>query len=220
MILQVILVAHIAVLGYWLGSEFVINSTYRYVSWSAAMPFSERKRLMDHVMSVDQHVRYALILQAGLGTALTALYGFAPGGEPLAWIAGGLTVLWLALAEATHRLHGEDLGRRLALLDRIVRYLAILTLVGLALASIAGRFPLPEWLAWKLICFAGVIACGLGIRFSLMGFFRTWREIAHSGSNEDRERSIRRTYIEATSILGVLWLFIAAAVWLSIYKPV
>ena len=58
-----LLVAHIAVLGYWLGSELVINHTYRYVSWSAGMPFAERDRLMDHVMDVDQHVRYALVLQ-------------------------------------------------------------------------------------------------------------------------------------------------------------
>lgn len=59
-----ILVFHIAVLGYWLGSELVINSTYRYVSYSRNMPFDERQRLMDHVMVVDQHVRYALVLQA------------------------------------------------------------------------------------------------------------------------------------------------------------
>jgi len=72
-----LLAIHIAVLGYWLGSELVINSTYRYVSYSGDMPFAERARLMEHVMHVDQHVRYALALQATLGTALAAL---APGG--------------------------------------------------------------------------------------------------------------------------------------------
>lgn len=44
---QVLLVIHIAVLGYWLGADLVINSTYRYVCWSAGMPFDERNRLMD-----------------------------------------------------------------------------------------------------------------------------------------------------------------------------
>jgi hypothetical protein len=29
MLIQILLVAHIAVLGYWLGSKLVINSTYR-----------------------------------------------------------------------------------------------------------------------------------------------------------------------------------------------
>ncbi|MEO5829905.1 MAG: hypothetical protein ABIQ36_04990, partial [Rhodanobacter sp.] len=85
MLLQTLLVMHIAVLGYWLGAELVINSTYRYVSCGSHMPFAERNRLMEHVMHVEQHVRYALVLQAGLGFALAALYGFVPGGERSAW---------------------------------------------------------------------------------------------------------------------------------------
>ena len=77
MLVQALLVAHIAVLGYWLGAELVINSTYRYVSWSAAMPFPERDRLMQHVMDVDQHVRYALVLQAGLWLLIGAIVGLS-----------------------------------------------------------------------------------------------------------------------------------------------
>ena len=67
-----ILVAHIAVLGYWLGSELVINSTYRYVSYSGEMPFGERQRLMEHVMHVDQQFLWSV--EGGTGvTALAAL---------------------------------------------------------------------------------------------------------------------------------------------------
>ena len=84
MLISVLLVAHIAVLGYWLGSELVINSTYRYVAYGRHIPFAERNRLMEHVMHVDQHVRYALVLQAGLGFGLATLYGMIPGGEPSA----------------------------------------------------------------------------------------------------------------------------------------
>lgn len=80
-----LLVAHIAVLGYWLGSELVINSTYKYVSHRGDMEFAERARLMDHVMHVDQHVRYALVLQAGLGFMLAIAYGFIPGGDKAFW---------------------------------------------------------------------------------------------------------------------------------------
>ena len=99
-----ILVLHIAVLGYWLGSELVINSTYRYVSYSGAMPFAERQRLMDHVMVVDQHVRYALVLQAMLGTMLAASYGLVPGGDRIVAIAGAIGIAWLAFVEAVHRI--------------------------------------------------------------------------------------------------------------------
>lgn len=219
MIVKFLLVAHIAVLGYWLGSELVINSTYRYVSWSAGMPFAERNRLMDHVMDVDQHVRYALVLQAGLGTMLAALFGYLPGGVTLAWAAFVAMVGWLALVELTHRRRGGEPGRRLAAADRGVRYAAIVALLAVAGLALAGRGALPAWLAWKLAAFAGVIACGLGIRFALMDFYRIWTEIAREGSSAAREQTIRRTYVKATSVLGLLWLFIAAIVALSLLRP-
>ncbi len=59
MLIEVLLVAHIVVLGYWLEAEFVINSEYRYVSRAAGMPLAERARLMEYVMKV---VPSALVL--------------------------------------------------------------------------------------------------------------------------------------------------------------
>lgn len=219
MLVKVLLVAHIGVLGYWLGSELVINSTYRFVSWSAGMPFAERSRLMDHVMDVDQHVRYALVLQAGLGTMLAALFGYLPGGAALAWAALAAMGGWLVLVEVTHRWRGQRAGQRLAAVDRGLRYLLIVALLLLAGGATAGRAALPAWLVWKLVAFSGVIACGLGIRYALMAFYRTWTEIAREGSSPAREQSIRRIYVQATSVLGLLWAFIAAIVALSVLRP-
>ncbi len=219
MMLHALLVAHIAVLGYWLGAELVINSTYRYVSWAAAMPFAERDRLMDHVLDVDQHVRYALILQAGLGLALAALLGYLPGGEPLAVTAVVVALVWLVLAEATHRLRRTAAGMRLAALDRGVRYVAIIGLLALAASLLTGVLPTPRWLGLKLVLFAGVIACGLGIRGQLLRFYATWRVIAHEGPVAALESEIRRIYVAATAILVGLWVLIAGIVTLSVLKP-
>jgi hypothetical protein len=218
-VVQALLVAHIAVLGYWLGAELVINSTYRYVCWSAAMPFAERDRLMQHVMDVDQHVRYALILQAGLGVALVALQGYVPGGARLAVTGAVLAAAWLALVEAAHRARGTAAGPWLGALDRWVRYLAIAVLLGLSGAVALGEFALPRWLAWKLALFAGVIACGLGIRVALIAFFRVWQDAARQGGRTDIELRIRAAYVRATAVLVALWLLIAAIVALSILKP-
>jgi len=212
-------VLHITVLGYWLGSELVINSTYRYVSYSASMPFGERNRLMDHVMDVDQHVRYALVLQLTLGTMLLALYGYVPGGAALATIAAAAGAGWLTLVELTHRWRNRPSGLRLAAIDRGLRYVAMLALLALAAAIAVGALTLPHWLGWKLAAFAGVIACGLGIRLALTGFYRIWQVIAREGSNAELEAGIRRTYVQATSVLFGLWALIALIVALSVWKP-
>lgn len=218
MIFKVLLVTHIAVLGYWLGSELVINSTYRYVSWAMNMPFRERDRLMSHVLDVDQHVRYALILQAGLGTALAALLGYLPGGDALAIGAGIATIAWLILVELTHRMRGVSAGRTLSRIDLPLRYIAILVLLSLSVSAWAGAFALPVWLAWKLALFAGVIACGLGIRIQLLHFYKVWGLINQEGSSDAYELSIRQIYVKATAVLIALWICIAGIVVLSVMK--
>lgn len=219
MLISVLLVAHIAVLGYWLGSEFVINSTYRYVSYGSQMPFAERDRLMDHVMHVDQHVRYALVLQAGLGFALAALYGYVPGGTATAWAAGILAALWLAFVEIVHRLRHSPAGKRLGDIDRGSRYLFMALLVAIAVGLIGGGWDMPFWLRLKLGLFACVMASGVGIRLALISHFRTWAVMAREGPTDETNAIIRRTYWRATSVLLVLWVFIAAIVVMSVWKP-
>lgn len=215
-----ILVAHIVVLGYWLGSELVINSTYRYVSYADDMPFSERSRLMDHVMHVDQHVRYALVLQAALGTMLAGAYGFIPGSQTLVVGAAIAGVLLLAFVELVHQLRAKPIGQKLAWLDRASRYVLMAVLVAIAAGLLGGDWLMPDWLRWKLAAFAGVIACGVGIRFALIGHFRTWAEMAEHGVTDERNTIIKQTYVRATSVLALLWVFIAIITYLSVAKPV
>lgn len=220
MLLQTLLVVHIAVLGYWLGAELVINSTYRYVSYGSQISFAERSRLMEHVMHVDQHVRYALVLQAGLGFALAALLGFVPGGQNTAWLAAGSCALWLAFVEATHRLRRHASGRTLGAIDRGSRWVFIVLLLGIAIGFIGSNWAMPLWLHIKLALFAAVIASGVGIRLALMGHFRTWKVMEAEGPSDITNAIIRQTYVRATSVLGVLWVFMLAIVVVSVWKPV
>lgn len=215
-----LLVAHIVVLGYWLGSELVINSTYRYVCYADDMPFAERTRLMDHVMHVDQHVRYALVLQTSLGLMLATAYGFVSGGAMMIAIFGVAGLFWLAFVEAVHRLRKHSVGKLLGNIDRASRYILMALLIVLALGLMGEAWPLPKWLRWKLAAFACVIACGVGIRFALIAHFKTWAEMASSGVTPGRNAVIKATYIKATSVLLVLWVFIAIIVWLSVAKPI
>ena len=219
MITPWLLAAHIAVLGYWLGSEFVINSTDRYVSYGDRMPFDERSRLMEHVMHVDQHVRYALVLQATLGTMLAALYGYIPGGDSLVIGAAAVGAAWFGFVEAVHRLRHAPVGKTLAAFDRGSRYVLMAVLVAVALGLIGGAWPMPTWLRWKLALFAGVMMSGVGIRIALIAHFRTWAIMAREGPTDVTNAIIKRTYVRATAVLVLLWVFIAGIVILSVWKP-
>lgn len=219
MLLQVLIVAHIAVLGYWLGSELVINSTYRYVAYGSGMPFTERNRLMEHLMGLDQQVRYALVLQVGLGFTLAALYGYVPGGGTTAWAAAMLATLWLVFVEITHRQRHRPAGKRLASFDRLSRYAFMALLGAISLGLVGHGWAMPGWLRLKLALFAGVMACGVGIRLALVAHFRTWSAMAREGPNDETNAIVRQIYMRATSILILLWIFITAIVGVSVWKP-
>ncbi len=219
MLIHALLVMHIAVLGYWLGAELVINSDFRFMSRAWSMPWEERDRLLDQVLNTDQHVRYALILQAGSGTVLAALMDYLPGGQRLAIAATALMLAWLLLVEATHRLRRSSAGERLAKIDLGLRYLLSAILVSIMLGAALGRLAMPAWLAAKLGLFAGVVLCGVAIRLALIHFYRAWWALRDAGSSERTEAMIRLAYWRATGILILLWLFIAGIVLLSVLKP-
>ena len=214
-----LLAAHVVILGYWLGSELVINSTYRYVCYNERMPFEERSHLMDHVMDVDQHVRYALVLQASLGTTLAALYGYIPGGDVLATSAAIFGAVWLIFVEIAHRLRKAPNGKTLGSIDIASRYLLIAVFLSVAAGLIGDNWNMPGWLRVKLALFAGVIACGVGIRFALIAHFKTWAIMARDGQSSETNAIIKKTYVTATSILVLLWIFILAIAVLSLWKP-
>lgn len=218
MLFNALLLLHIAVVGYWLGSEFVINSTFRYVTWASSMSIADRERLMDHVMNVDQHVRYALVLQLGSGAALATMLGFLPGEGTSLVLALALTALWLGLVEVTHRRRKTASGRSLARIDRLIRYAIVFALLATCLAGLLQILPLPVWLSAKLGLFAGVIICGVGIRHALTRYFDTWRDVVAGGSNDANEARLRHGYFVATSILAALWVLIIAIVALSLLK--
>lgn len=219
MLLTVLLVAHIAVLGYWLGSELMLNALYRFIAHAKHMPFSERDALMEQNMTMDQSVRYALILQAGLGFALSALYGYVPGGEGTAIGAGVATVLWLAFVEYVHHVRHGPFGKRLMAIDRGSRWVILAALVAIAVGLIGGDWDMPLWMRWKLALFAGVIACGVGLRLGLVSHFRTWQIMARDGPTDETNEIVRVTYWRITSILFLLWTFIAGITALSVLKP-
>lgn len=209
----ILLAVHTIVLGYWLGSDLVINSEYRFIVHRHDLPVAARQEMTDHLMKVDQHVRYALVLQAMLGTMLLAGLGLLPASLGGIALAAGLA--WLGLVEATHRTRKTPLGLRLALLDRVVRY-------GLALALLTLAFAHADWPLWlrlKLGLFAGVIGCGLLIRFQLIRHFSVWGEVLAQGSTPAREASLRATYRRATSILAGLWLQVFAIAVLAVVRP-
>lgn len=218
MIITWLQIAHIAVLGYWLGAELVINSGYRQVCFTRELPLAERSRMMDFVMRADQHVRYALILQASLGLSLASLHGYIPGGTVLAGIAIGAGAAWLALVEITHRLRKTPTGTTLARIDRVIRYLTLLVFAAIAFQWLGADWSMPAWLRYKMLAFAAIIACGVVIRLILIKHFQAWARLEVGEDFNKNNTIVQQSYKRATSVLVGLWVLIGVCVYLSVTR--
>ena len=67
--------------------------------------------------------------------------------------------------------------------------------------------------------FALVVAAGIGIRYYIQQFMRTWPDIVEQGSTPDREASIRQAMRRGTWVLVGLHVLLVAIAYLGHAKP-
>lgn len=202
--------AHVLVMGYWLGSELVINALTHYIARSRSLPAAERMRLWDFLLDVDQHVRNALILSVPLGFTLAAMLGLLPLGAPGLVALWAASLLWFWFMWLVHWRRKSPEGRRLAVWDWRLRYLLIALFAGSALWSLASGAPYPtRWLALKVLLFSGVMVCGIAVRHYILEAYRDVLPAVAEGRATDAEEALfRRLMARATWALVVLWVLL------------
>lgn len=213
--------AHVLVMGYWLGSELVINALSHYVARATTLSGAERMRLWDLVLDVDQHVRNALILSVPLGFSLAAAQGLVPLGD------AGLVLLWIVSAAwfwfmwLVHWRRRKPEGAALARWDWWIRYALIALFALLSLWSLATGWPLAApWLALKVLLFSGVIAGGVAVRYYIREAHRSaLPAIAADRAGAAENRELQRLVVQATRVLVVLWVLLFAIGALGALKP-
>jgi hypothetical protein len=216
-LLTVLQLVHVLILGCWLGAELVINSTYRYAILAVEIPFSERDRMLGQAMKVNQFVRYALALQLATGVCLTSLLGYLPLNFSWGLLFG---LVWILLIFLGHRWPASRAGQIVKMIERDFRLIVIGVLFIISGLGVIGEAYLPFWLAVKLFFFAGVIACGLGLRAVLLRLGTVWQRMREHGSLPSDDLASRKIYFQATVILMLLWALVAAITVLSLFKPV
>lgn len=211
---------HVLVMGYWIGSDLVVNQLTHYVTHARSLPGAERTRLWNFLMDVDQHPRNALILSVPLGFTLAARMRLVP-------LTGtGLVVLWvLSAAWFVHmwvvhlKGHGPT-GPTLRRWDWRLRYVLIMACFVSGAWSLATGWPFSaNWLAWKVILFGGVMSCGIGIRHYIRKAYEVWPMIAADRTTDAIERELRTAMWHGTWVLWGLWFLLFVIGWLGVAQP-
>lgn len=211
---------HVLVMGYWLGSDIVVNAVTHYTTHAERLTPAERDRLWRFLLQIDQHPRNAMILSVPLGFTLAEQLGLVPfggAGLGLVWTA---SALWFAFMWLVHLRSGTASGPALRAWDWRLRCLLIALFGGLGGYSLAtGHAVAAPWLAAKLVLFAGVIACGLRIRYYIGRVVEAWPAFLRSGSTPGFEQRIRAAMWRGTRVLWLLWAQLFAIGYLGAARP-
>lgn len=214
--------AHVLVMGYWLGSELVINALTHYVARTSSLSGAERMRLWDFLLQVDQHVRNAMIFSVPLGFTLASQLGLISlvgGSLGALWL---LSALWFWLMWMTHWRRQDPTGAVWARWDWRVRYALIALFALSGIGSLFTGWPYPaNWLALKVLLFSGAMVCGLFVRHYIRAAYRSaLPAIAADRATPADNAEFRQLMRSATGALVVLWILLFAIGALGALKPV
>jgi len=217
---DLVLWLHVAVMGYWLGSDFVLNALTHYFKNAHDMPADQRLKLWDFLLLVDQHPRNALILSIPLGFHLAADLDLSPvkgAGLTALWIA---SAIWFVYIWVLHYQVGKPAHALFNRLDLGLRYILIAVLFIVGAASLLGEGPLAaKWLGAKVALFALIIACGMGIRHYIKQVYTVLPKLRAEGSTPATEAVITHALNWGSYVLFGLWALIFVIGYLGAAKP-
>ena len=214
-----LIVAHILIIGYWLGTDLAVY----YISGAIvdpARPTPVRIFAAKVMLLLDMVPRTALILTLLTGLSLAAERWLPPGLIGRWWL-WPLLLAWLALTWAVFRMEHSALGARLARIDFAFRMLVVLACTGLAagLALGLGAFAQLPWLAAKLFIMSLIIALGLIIRVQLKPFGPLFARIAQGQGEALDEDRLARLIAQVKIPVWIIWIGLLLAAILGRLKP-
>lgn len=210
---------HILLFVYWLGGDLGVFYASRYRN-NPSVDVRTRQLIAKICGAVDMAPRTTLVLMLPVGLSLADSVGISvigTGWLTVIWIA---CLAWLTLVWLLHLKKDNPAVRRFSNVDLLIRATVIVVLVVAAIASFAGGSPFTEnWLALKVLLYAGTISCGIGIRMAARPYGPAFQRLVADGSTPKVEDVMRQSARRARRWVKALWVLLLVAAWIGIDKP-
>ncbi len=211
---------HLIVIGYALGSDFVVNQRSFYLLAASDVTPRERTRLLRSILVSDQHPRMGLILVIATGATFESLLGGSPiGADHLRWV-WLIAALWLAEIWISFLYEDQPAGHRLVNADVAWRYLLAAVFVVFGLWSVVADGPFTAtWMAIKYLLLGLVIGGGVSVRFCVRALKAAWPDYLAAGSTPAFEATLRRSLARAIYITWSIWGAYLVMTLLTVWRP-
>jgi hypothetical protein len=211
---------HVLAMVYWLGGEWGVFNTARYVT-NINLSLDERRRHMDTAFRIDILARLGIILLLPLGLHMGYNLGLQPLGGP--WITGIWLFFgaWLCLTLSAYYTHQSDLGLRLTRIDEALRYVLIPALLVPGVMGIFGAGPLAaRWYAVKVTLYAILLIMGLVLRVVMRHWVTLFRSLDAGASRPAVEAQLAKEIAMSRILAYFYWVGIATVAFFGVLKPI
>lgn len=214
----VFVIVHVLLFAYWLGADWGVFVTSRYVA-NPELPMDERRRFLQAAFRIDLMPRMAFTLLLPVGLQLASFYGlWSPTGPFMiaVWILG---IAWLVLNINGYRRMGSPAGDRIRMIDTRIRMVMAPVLIGIGLWSLATDDPIPHtFIAAKILVFGLMIVVGLILRHIMRAWAEGFRRLATEGRSPEVDALFTDSLARARWIAFGMWSLSGVMVVLGVAK--
>lgn len=213
------IMAHVVLLVYWLGADISVFYSSLQIIKPENSP--ETRAAVARVLNfVNAFPGVASILMLPVGLMLAAGRGLSPIDGAWLVLPWALAAIWLFIAVSATSQRGTPLGQTYSTIDLWIRLVLIAVLTIAAIVSFVSGEPFASnWLALKVLLFAYVLVCGLGIRFTFAKFGPAFGRLMAEGSTPEVEAALRVPVIRVKPWVLGLWAGLVVMSLLGIAQP-
>ena len=206
--------AHVIGLVYWLGGDLGTFLASRQVV-RRDLGVEARRVALKIMLACDQGPRLAMPAVFTLGWQMAVALGLLASPAWLnacVWIVG---VAWFVVVLVLHRQEGKPFAARLATFDFRFRVLVMILIAAAAGWGLAGApYLLDDRIGWKMLIFAGLMGCGVMIRWHLKPFAAAFASLVADGGSDAVNGALEGSLARCRPYVMAIWLglFVSAAI--------
>lgn len=214
-----LVVVHVLLFAYWLGADWGVYVTSRYVA-DAKLSLEERRRFLQAAFRIDLLPRISFTLLLPVGVQLAAYYGawpFHAAFAPAVWV---FAIAWMILNVAGYLRAGTPIGDRIRGWDQNIRLAMAPALIVAGLWSVFSDQPIaPLFVALKIMVFGCMIIVGLILRAIMKNWAVGFRRLATEGPSEAVDALFQDSLGRARYIAYLMWSLSGVMAILGVTRP-
>ena len=206
--------AHIITFVYWLGGDLgTFFASRQVVRRDIGV---EARRVALKIMSAcDQGPKLAMPASFALGYQMAVSLGLLASPVWLTTAVWVICLAWFADVLILYRHEGKPFTVWLAVADFRFRLVVMGLLIAAAGYGLAGAtYLVDDRVGWKMLVFAGLMGCGVLIRWHLRPFAPAFASLVANGPNDAVNDALERSLARCRPYVWTIWLglFVNAAI--------